>query len=122
MAIAICAILDGDVRATRARGNKLLRLAEEDGNLMARQTGLAVLAWLSIGNFDPEDALSKADEALQLSMTPLMGIQIVGLRGAALAQSGRGSEAFDVLHPARELLPKQNFITSLSTIESNYGL
>jgi class 3 adenylate cyclase len=121
-AVAICGVMNGNPRVLRERGNRLLRLADEDGNLMARQTGLVALAWVSILNFDPEDALYKAEEALQLSMTPIVRMQIVGLRGAAMAQSGRGAEAYEVLHPAREALVERNFLSVVSGLEANYGL
>lgn len=121
-ASAICAGLDGDPSSMRERGNRLLLLAKEDGNLMAHQCALAVLSWISIISYDPEDARSKADEASRLSMTPLIGTQIIGLYGTALALSGRGKEAYEVLHPARELLAQRNFVAALSGIEANYGL
>ena len=121
-AIAISALFNGDTRSMRSRGERLLNLADEDGNLMARQSGLAVLAWLSIVNQDAEGALANAEEALRLSVTPNVRLTMESIRGSALALAERGPEAYDALHSVRSILLVRNFDITLAGIETYYGL
>ena len=121
-AIAICSLLRGDPKTLQKRGEQLLLMANKDENLMARQIGLAALAWMSVFSDDPEAALTKANEALSLTTTPHLRMQIEALRGAALLGSGDITEGYRVLRDARNLVSDSGMITALAGIDTNYGL
>ncbi len=91
----ILGIMSGNLREARVHGEALLKLAEEDGNLMARQTGLAAMGWLSLFAEDLNDASARAEEASALALTAINRWPIQGLTLACKAENT--GEEFDVV-------------------------
>ncbi|MDP6951521.1 MAG: hypothetical protein QGF53_02055, partial [Alphaproteobacteria bacterium] len=116
------ALVYGDPGECRRQADILLELAQADGNLMARQTGLVSHAWVSIFDQDPQSALNMAREASSLSMTPMIKIPVRALEAAALINTGDISDGFAKLTKTYDELLEKQLRTQMWLLNPTYGL
>ena len=102
---------------------QLLELSRETGDPRPRGMGLWRLAYLTVISGDPQQGVEHADEALNLSMSPIDRLYARGAKAFAMVLMGRAGEALEILEEMRRITAAGNLlIVNFITVDLPYGL
>ena len=102
---------------------QLLELSRETGDPRPRGMGLWRLAYLTVISGDPRQGIEHADEALNLSMSPIDRLYARGAKAFAMVLMGRAGEALEILEEMRRITAAGNLlIVNFITVDLPYGM
>ena len=119
--LALDYLMRGRPRVSREYCARLFELSSTTGDPRPRAMGLWALAYLNGFSFEYEEAIANADEALQISLSPIDRLNAQGAKALALSMVDRVGEALSLLDNVHSRLMAGRCLPPLHGLDLGYG-